>query len=121
MSQTSIQSCDTFLRLLLFSTSCTPSPSEADTRVLRMLSDRAHEYVNCIVRGGVEAGGRVEGVGEEKRLLLTLEGLLKTIAHDPVAYSRAKDILESKKELNEVLGGFVIKEEEEVEEESDED
>ena len=43
------------------------------------------------------------------------------MAHDPVAYSRAKDILESKRELNEVLEGVVFKEEEELEEESEED
>ena len=55
------------------------------------------------------------------REILTLEGLLTTIVHDPVAYSRAKDILESKREINEVLEGVVFKEEEELEEESEED
>ncbi|GMI04781.1 hypothetical protein TrVE_jg9400 [Triparma verrucosa] len=120
MSETSIQSVDTFLRLLLFSCTSSP-PSSADPVVLRMLSDRAHEYINCIVKSAVEAGGKCEGVGDEKREILTLEGLLTTIAHDPVAYSRAKDILESKREINEVLEGVVFKEEEELEEESEED
>ncbi|GMH75431.1 hypothetical protein TL16_g06761 [Triparma laevis f. inornata] len=50
------------------------------------------------------------------RTLLTLDSLLITLAHDPIAYTRAKQILQSKKDLTELLSnvtgvGEVIEEE----------
>lgn len=69
MEQSSIQSADSFLRLLLYSSGASPSTEDCDPAVLRMLSDRAHEFVNEVVRAGVEGGGGgIEGgVGEERR------------------------------------------------------